>query len=166
MDIAFIHPDLGIGSLTPRSAKLIVGGAERLVIDAAVGLQERGHRVTIYTSHCDKTHCFDEARDGMSSSISSLRARIILSLCILVCESLKTNSRNTERKSPRQYNNPNPHPRPLFHPLRHPPPTPPLLPPPNQPIPSSRNPHNRPTVNLYPAPSNPIPHPILLPFSR
>ena len=34
------------------------------MIDAAVGLQGRGHRVTIYTSHCDRTHCFDEARDG------------------------------------------------------------------------------------------------------
>lgn len=51
-NIVFIHPDLGIG------------GAERLVIDAAVGLQERGHRVTIYTSYCDRAHCFDEARDG------------------------------------------------------------------------------------------------------
>jgi len=48
----FIHPDLGIG------------GAERLVVDAAVALQNRGHRVTIFTSHCDPRHCFDEARDG------------------------------------------------------------------------------------------------------
>lgn len=52
--IVFFHPDLGIG------------GAERLVIDAAVGLQNRGHKVTIFTSHCDPTHCFDEARDGLS----------------------------------------------------------------------------------------------------
>lgn len=52
--IVFFHPDLGIG------------GAERLVIDAAVGLQNLGHKVTIYTSHCDLTHCFDEARDGVS----------------------------------------------------------------------------------------------------
>lgn len=52
--IIFIHPDLGIG------------GAERLIIDAAVGLQELGHQVTIFTSHCDPNHCFDEARDGMS----------------------------------------------------------------------------------------------------
>ncbi|KAF2871752.1 mannosyltransferase [Massariosphaeria phaeospora] len=51
-NIAFFHPDLGIG------------GAERLVIDAAVGLQSRGHKVTIFTSHCDPGHCFDEARDG------------------------------------------------------------------------------------------------------
>jgi alpha-1,3/alpha-1,6-mannosyltransferase len=51
--ILFIHPDLGIG------------GAERLVVDAAVGLQDRGHEVTIYTSHCDPRHCFDEARNGL-----------------------------------------------------------------------------------------------------
>ncbi|KAI5201034.1 mannosyltransferase [Aureobasidium subglaciale] len=50
--IVFFHPDLGIG------------GAERLVIDAAVGLQARGHKVTIFTSHCDPGHCFEEARDG------------------------------------------------------------------------------------------------------
>lgn len=50
--IVFFHPDLGIG------------GAERLVIDAAVGLQNRGHRIVIFTSHCDKGHCFEEARDG------------------------------------------------------------------------------------------------------
>ena len=51
--IVFFHPDLGIG------------GAERLVVDAAVGLQRRGHGVTIFTSHCDPKHCFDEARDGL-----------------------------------------------------------------------------------------------------
>lgn len=50
--IVFLHPDLGIG------------GAERLVVDAAVGLQKRGHKVVIFTSHCDPSHCFDEARDG------------------------------------------------------------------------------------------------------
>jgi alpha-1,3/alpha-1,6-mannosyltransferase len=42
------------------------GGAERLVIDAAVGLQQRGHKITIYTSHRDVAHCFDEARNGTS----------------------------------------------------------------------------------------------------
>ena len=53
--IIFFHPDLGIG------------GAERLVIDAAAGLQNRGHKVVIFTSHCDPKHCFDEARDGILS---------------------------------------------------------------------------------------------------
>ncbi|CAC37504.3 mannosyltransferase complex subunit Alg2 [Schizosaccharomyces pombe] len=50
--IAFIHPDLGIG------------GAERLVVDAAVGLQSLGKEVVVFTSHCDKKHCFEEIRDG------------------------------------------------------------------------------------------------------
>lgn len=50
--IAFIHPDLGIG------------GAERLVVDAAVGLQELENDITVYTSHCDKTHCFEEVSNG------------------------------------------------------------------------------------------------------
>ncbi|KAL8894526.1 MAG: hypothetical protein Q9207_008485, partial [Kuettlingeria erythrocarpa] len=51
-NIIFLHPDLGIG------------GAERLILDAALSLQSLGHVVTIYTSHRDPTHCFDEARDG------------------------------------------------------------------------------------------------------
>ncbi|OOF93168.1 glycosyltransferase family 4 protein [Aspergillus carbonarius ITEM 5010] len=50
--ITIIHPDLGIG------------GAERLIIDVALALQSRGHPVTVYTSHRDKSHCFEEARDG------------------------------------------------------------------------------------------------------
>lgn len=54
--VVFFHPDLGIG------------GAERLVVDAAVGLQNKGHKVAIFTSHCDPTHCFDEARDGIQVS--------------------------------------------------------------------------------------------------
>lgn len=52
MRVAFLHPDLG------------VGGAERLIVDAAVGLQERGHSVTVFTNHRDVGHCFPEARDG------------------------------------------------------------------------------------------------------
>jgi alpha-1,3/alpha-1,6-mannosyltransferase len=52
--VVFVHPDLGIG------------GAERLIVDAAVGLQQRGHKVVIFTSHCDSHHCFEEARDGQS----------------------------------------------------------------------------------------------------
>lgn len=61
-NILFFHPDLGIG------------GAERLIIDAAVGLQNRGHKVVIFTSHCDPKHCFDEARDGTGLAIFILRS--------------------------------------------------------------------------------------------
>ncbi|KAJ3411832.1 Alpha-1,3-mannosyltransferase-like protein [Chytridiales sp. JEL 0842] len=53
MRVAFVHPDLGIG------------GAERLVVDAAVGLQNHGHSIVMYTSHHDPKHCFQETRDGM-----------------------------------------------------------------------------------------------------
>ncbi|KAI9094316.1 hypothetical protein DFS34DRAFT_582993 [Phlyctochytrium arcticum] len=52
MRVAFVHPDLGIG------------GAERLVVDAAAGLKAKGHQVVMYTSHHDPTHCFEETIDG------------------------------------------------------------------------------------------------------
>jgi hypothetical protein len=55
MRVAFVHPDLGIG------------GAERLVVDAAVGLQSCGHSVIIYTSHHDPSHSFPETNDGIPS---------------------------------------------------------------------------------------------------
>lgn len=50
--VAFIHPDLGIG------------GAERLVVDAAVQLQAEGHNVRIITSHFDPGHAFEATTDG------------------------------------------------------------------------------------------------------
>ncbi|PIA42142.1 hypothetical protein AQUCO_02100182v1 [Aquilegia coerulea] len=52
LNIAIIHPDLGIG------------GAERLIVDAAVELASRGHNVHIFTSHHDKTRCFEETLSG------------------------------------------------------------------------------------------------------
>lgn len=55
-----------------------LGGAERLVVDAALGLQSLGHAVDIYTSHHDPNHCFDETRDGNRPHISSSSARFIL----------------------------------------------------------------------------------------
>ncbi len=50
--IGFVHPDLGIG------------GAEKLVVDAALSLQQLGHEVVIFTSHHDPRHCFEATRDG------------------------------------------------------------------------------------------------------
>jgi len=78
--IAFIHPDLGIGakhtntSVFLSDSFLFLGGAERLVVDAAVGLQKLGHTVEIYTSHHDPAHCFDETRDGGSHTRNDSRA--------------------------------------------------------------------------------------------
>ncbi|XP_053956895.1 alpha-1,3/1,6-mannosyltransferase ALG2 [Anastrepha ludens] len=50
--IVFLHPDLGIG------------GAERLVVDAALALKSRGHEVSFLTNHHDPSHCFKETSDG------------------------------------------------------------------------------------------------------
>lgn len=50
--ILFVHPDLGIG------------GAERLVVDAALALKNKGHTVRMLTNHHDPNHCFEETRDG------------------------------------------------------------------------------------------------------
>lgn len=49
--VVFVHPDLGIG------------GAERLVVDAAVALKSQGCSVQIWTAHYDPTHCFSETLD-------------------------------------------------------------------------------------------------------
>lgn len=50
--VGFLHPDLGIG------------GAERLIVDAALALKSRGHDIELYTSHHDPDHCFNETKDG------------------------------------------------------------------------------------------------------
>jgi alpha-1,3/alpha-1,6-mannosyltransferase len=52
MKIAFLHPDLGLG------------GAERLVVDAALELGARGHEVTIFTSAHDPARAFPATVDG------------------------------------------------------------------------------------------------------
>ncbi|KAJ6770299.1 ALPHA-13/16-MANNOSYLTRANSFERASE ALG2 [Salix purpurea] len=52
LKIAIIHPDLGIG------------GAERLIVDAAVELVSHGHDVHIFTAHHDKNRCFEETVSG------------------------------------------------------------------------------------------------------
>ena len=47
----FIHPDLGLG------------GAERLIIDAALAAKNNGNHVTMLTNHYDKNHCFEDTKD-------------------------------------------------------------------------------------------------------
>ncbi|WFD29618.1 hypothetical protein MSPP1_000628 [Malassezia sp. CBS 17886] len=60
--VAFVHPDLGIG------------GAERLVVDAAVQLQLVGHKVAIITSHYDARHAFEETHDGTLTIVTACTA--------------------------------------------------------------------------------------------
>ena len=50
--VAFVHPELGLG------------GAERLVLDAAAELRARGHRVVVLTTRRDPARAFPEAVDG------------------------------------------------------------------------------------------------------
>ena len=50
--VAFLHPDLGLG------------GAERLVVDAAAGLRRLGHGVEVFTSHYEPARSFAETRSG------------------------------------------------------------------------------------------------------
>ncbi|KAK8450594.1 hypothetical protein SEVIR_6G056401v4 [Setaria viridis] len=52
LKVAVIHPDLGIG------------GAERLIVDAACELASHGHDVHVFTSHHDKNRCFEETVSG------------------------------------------------------------------------------------------------------
>lgn len=51
MKVTFVHPDLGIG------------GAERLVVDAATAMRMNGHRVVIVTNSYSTSHCFEESKN-------------------------------------------------------------------------------------------------------
>ncbi|KAL7218377.1 hypothetical protein ACSBR2_011612 [Camellia fascicularis] len=66
LNIAIIHPDLGIG------------GAERLIVDAAVELASHGHNVHIFTSHHDRTRCFEE-----TLAVCAYLRCIFVALCVL-----------------------------------------------------------------------------------
>lgn len=43
---------------------VFVGGAERLIVDAAVELASQGHKVHVFTAHHDKNRCFEETVAG------------------------------------------------------------------------------------------------------
>lgn len=45
------------------------GGAERLIVDAAVELATRGHNVHVFTSHHEKSRCFEETVSGTGFSL-------------------------------------------------------------------------------------------------
>ncbi len=80
--VAFLHPDLGIG------------GAERLVVDAAVALSRSGHRVRFFTSHHDPSHCFPETRPGGPDSLPVTVAggwfpRSVLGRMVALCTYLR-----------------------------------------------------------------------------
>ena len=61
MRVVFAHLDLGIG------------GAEQLVVNAALALLKKGHDVTIFTTHHSEGHCFAQTRGS-----GPLASRIII----------------------------------------------------------------------------------------
>ncbi|XP_054273328.1 alpha-1,3/1,6-mannosyltransferase ALG2 [Macrosteles quadrilineatus] len=73
--VIFLHPDLGIG------------GAERLVVDAALALRNEGHSVGFVTSHHDKSHCFVETKDGSFpvTVVGDWLPRHIFGKCYALC---------------------------------------------------------------------------------
>ncbi|GIY02885.1 hypothetical protein CEXT_164121 [Caerostris extrusa] len=75
MKIVFLHPDLGIG------------GAERLIVDAAIALKSKGHEINIVTNHHDPNHCFSETKDGSLdvTVIGDWLPRTILGRFIALC---------------------------------------------------------------------------------
>jgi alpha-1,3/alpha-1,6-mannosyltransferase len=50
MKVLYVHPDLG------------VGGAERLIVDAALATQSSGHEVSIITNQYNPSHCFEDTK--------------------------------------------------------------------------------------------------------
>ena len=55
------------------------GGAERLIVDAAVELASHGHKVHVFTSHHDKNRCFEETLAGKKILFADLCGSVICS---------------------------------------------------------------------------------------
>ncbi|XP_028837175.1 alpha-1,3/1,6-mannosyltransferase ALG2 isoform X1 [Denticeps clupeoides] len=75
--VAFLHPDLGIG------------GAERLVVDAAVALRSSGCDVQIWTAHYDPGHCFSETLELRVVSAGDWLPRSVCGYFHAVCAYLR-----------------------------------------------------------------------------
>uniref|UniRef100_A0A6J0UT24 Alpha-1,3/1,6-mannosyltransferase ALG2 n=1 Tax=Pogona vitticeps TaxID=103695 RepID=A0A6J0UT24_9SAUR len=75
--VFFLHPDLGIG------------GAERLVVDAALALRSRGCRVQIWTPRYDPARCFSETRQLDVRTAGGWLPRSILGRGHALCAALR-----------------------------------------------------------------------------
>ena len=82
ISVAFAHLDLGIG------------GAEQLVVNAALALKNRGHKVRIYTTHHSPAHSFAPTRgDGELAAgivvVGDWLPRSIFGRVIALCSTLR-----------------------------------------------------------------------------
>ncbi|XP_078279762.1 alpha-1,3/1,6-mannosyltransferase ALG2 [Rhinoraja longicauda] len=77
VSVVFLHPDLGIG------------GAERLVLDAALALHRRGCRVQIWTAHHDRERCFPESLGLDVRCVGDWLPRSLLGRGHAVCAALR-----------------------------------------------------------------------------
>lgn len=75
LNVVFLHPDLGIG------------GAERLVVDAAVAMKQSGHSVRFVTNHHSVSHCFEETKDGTLpvTVVGDWLPRSVFGKCYALC---------------------------------------------------------------------------------
>lgn len=78
LKIWFVHPNLGIG------------GAEKLIVDAAFGMQEAGHSVSVLTSHFSATHSFAKTASLRVFVAGSWLPNSIFGGLALICASLKS----------------------------------------------------------------------------
>ncbi|KAK0409536.1 hypothetical protein QR680_004606 [Steinernema hermaphroditum] len=77
MRITFLHPDLGIG------------GAERLVVDAAVALERHGHQVKMITNQYSPDHCFAETATLDIETVFQWIPRAIFGRMMALCAYVK-----------------------------------------------------------------------------
>lgn len=79
LNVVFLHPDLGIG------------GAERLVVDAAIAMKQSGHVVQFVTNHYSTSHCFEETKDGTLpvKVVGDWLPRTVLGKCYALCSYLR-----------------------------------------------------------------------------
>ncbi|XP_030061010.1 alpha-1,3/1,6-mannosyltransferase ALG2 [Microcaecilia unicolor] len=75
--VLFLHPDLGLG------------GAERLVLDAALALQARGCDVQIWTTHYDPDRCFADSQDLPVMCAGDWLPRTVLGFGAALCAYLR-----------------------------------------------------------------------------
>ena len=71
--IAILHPDLGIG------------GAENLIINIALSLEQKGYKVKIFTPHFDPDRCFSECKKLDIEVHGNLFPRTIFGRFIALC---------------------------------------------------------------------------------